>query len=288
MPACLFVPPGCRGLCWTRRCSISRKGQGPIVERGVTVTGLAANPEEVRVEAGERRYTASAAVLATGKHNLRGWPRDPGTVTAFKMQFALTPAARTDLLRRVQLVLFEGGYIGASMVEGDVATICWQLDTDALQRIGADWRRQLDGISAHSARLGDLLVGARPVTPRAAAVSGLPFGYVRRSAIGERVYAIGDQLAVIPAFTGDGTSIALASGIRAARAFLAGESAGDFQKAFAQSLKRQFALAKAVSRLFRFGPTRRLAIGTMTLLPAVASRLAGATRLNLLARPTAS
>jgi len=261
---------------------------GASVERGIAVTGLTAKPGEVTVEAGERRYAALAAALATGKHNLRGWPRDPGAVTAFKMQFALTSAARSDLGRRVQLVLFEGGYIGASMTEGDLATICWQLGADALKRFGPDWRRQLDAIAACSPRLGDLLAGATPASGRAAAVSGLPFGYIRRSVIGNSVYPTGDQLAVIPAFTGDGTSIALASGIRAARAVLQGEGAGEFQKDFAGCLKRQFALAKAVSVLFRSGPTRRLAIGTMALLPAVASQLARATRLNLLARPAVS
>jgi flavin-dependent dehydrogenase len=253
---------------------------GAVIERGVGVTGLVPGPGGVVVEAGASRYSAAAVCLATGKHNVRGWARSAGTVTAFKMQFALTPAAGADLCGRVQLVLFDGGYAGASMVEGDLATVCWQLDADALRRFGSDWRGQLDRISAGSALLGDLLVGSKPATSRPAAIAGLPFGYVRRSAIGPAVYPAGDQLAVIPAFTGDGTSIALASGIGAARALLTGEGAGAFQARFASSLRRQFALAKAVSALFRARPTRHAAVGAMMLLPAVASTLARATRLS--------
>lgn len=253
---------------------------GAVIERGVGVTGLIPGPPGVVVEAGGMRCAASAVCLATGKHNVRGWPRSAGAVTAFKMQFALTPAARADLCGRVQLVLFDGGYAGASMVEGDLATVCWQLDADALERVGSDWRGQLDVISAHSAMLGDLLAGARPVTQRPAAIAGLPFGYVRRSAIGPSVYAAGDQLAVIPAFTGDGTSIALASGIGAAHAILAGEGADAFQARFASSLRRQFALAKTVSALFRAWPTRHAAVGAMALFPAIATSLARATRLG--------
>jgi flavin-dependent dehydrogenase len=256
------------------------EGAGAVVERGAVVTGLARGSGVVLVEAGGTKYVASAVCLATGKHNLRGWPRTLGTVIAFKMQFALLPAASAELRGRVQLALFNGGYAGASMVEGDLATLCWQLDADALARIGSDWRGQLDAMSAHSEMLGDLLVGARPVTQRPAAIAGLPFGYVRRPAISPAVYAAGDQLAVIPAFTGDGTSIALASGIGAARAIMAGEPADAFQARFASSLRRQFAVARTVSALFRTWPTRHAAVGAMALLPAIATSLARATRLG--------
>jgi flavin-dependent dehydrogenase len=258
------------------------KQAGAAVERGAVVTRLAATPSGAEVEAGGKKRAVPAVCLASGKHNLRGWPRDPGGVTAFKVQLALTPAASADLRGRVQLVLFDGGYVGASLVERDVATVCWQLDASALARLGSDWRGQLDGISAGSDVLGDLVAGAKPVTARPAAIAGLPFGYIRRRAIGPAVYAAGDQLAVIPAFTGDGTSIALASGIRAARAVLAGESAAGFQAGFARSLRRQFGLAGAVSALFRARPMRHAAVGTMAMLPAVASVLAGATRLKAL------
>lgn len=253
---------------------------GASVERGVAVTRLASDGGGIRIEAGGKAFLAPAACLSTGKHNLRGWPRDHGAVTAFKIQFALSPAATASLRGRVQLVLFEGGYAGASLVEGDMATICWQLDAKALKRLGTDWRAQLEAIAARSPQHGDLLAGARPLTPRPAAIAALPFGYRRRDAVGPAVYAAGDQLAVIPAFTGDGTSIALASGIGAARAVLAGVPAGAFQATFTGALRRQFALAKAVTAVFGAGPTRRGAVAAMSILPGLAPAFARATRLG--------
>jgi hypothetical protein len=228
-------------------------------------------------------FEASQVALATGKHNLRGWPRAPGAVSGFKIQFALGAAARADLAGRVHLTLFDGGYVGACLVEGDLATICWQIDTETLKRVGPDWRGQLDAFSRQSPRLGDLLAGARPASERPATISNLPFGYVRRAPIAPGVFPIGDQVAVIPAFTGDGTSIALASGIGAARAVLAGESAVAFQQRFAAALGRQFTLARVVNATLRARATRRLTVAAVGALPQLATALARATRLSALA-----
>ncbi|MCB1503046.1 MAG: FAD-dependent monooxygenase [Bauldia sp.] len=254
---------------------------GAIIERGVTVGGLAPDGDgHVVVEAGGRRFRAPAVALATGKHNLRGWPRDQGSVTAFKMQFELGAAARADLAGRVRMVLFDGGYLGACLVEGDRATLCWQLDRAALSRFGADWRGQLDGIAAGSNLLGDLLLGAVPLSGRPAAVAGLPFGYLRSGGIARGVYPIGDQLAVIPPFTGDGTSIALASGIQAAQAVADGIPAMAFQHAFIRGLRRQFFVARSVAAVFRSARLRQVAVGALDMLPAAGSMIARGTRLG--------
>ena len=258
---------------------------GAEVVRGVTVTSLRPEASGVVVATDGESYAAPSVALATGKHNLRGWPRDAGAVTGFKIEFGLSPAARTDLTGQVQLTLFDGGYIGACLVEGDLATICWQIDTAALKRIGSDWRAQWADFARQSSVLGDLLQGARPATPRPVAVSNLPFGYIRRAPIAAGIFPIGDQIAVIPAFTGDGTSIALASGIRAAHAVLAGESAAVFQNKFAAGLGRQFFLARTVSAMFRARPLRGLSVGAVRTLPALATMLARATRLTAVARP---
>ena len=230
-------------------------------------------------------HRASVAVLATGKHNLRGWPRVPGAVTAFEIQFAPSAAARSELAGRVRLTLFDGGYIGACMVEENRLTICWQIDTDALDRIGPGWQTQLANFSRGSPWLGDLLAGAIPLSERPAAVSNLPFGYRRRVAVAPNVFAVGDQLAVIPAFTGDGTSIALASGISAARYVLSNEGATAFQERFAGALSGQFMLARALNAALQARTTRRLTIGAVRAMPLLATLLARATRLSAVARP---
>ncbi len=256
---------------------------GAEVVRGVSVTAMRVDDGVASVTTDGAGHAARHLALATGKHNLRGWPRTPGAVSGFKIQLGLGTAARADLAGRVYLTLFDGGYVGACLVEGDLATLCWQIDTEALKRIGPDWRAQLDAFSRQSPGLGDLLAGAKPASEKPATISNLPFGYVRREGIAPGVFPVGDQMAVIPAFTGDGTSIALASGISAARAVLAGETATVFQQRFAGALSRQFALARVVNATLRARATRRLTVAAVRALPQLATTLARATRLSVLA-----
>ena len=83
----------------------------------------------------------------------------------------------------MQLVSYRGGYIGACNVEDGAATICWLLDERAMRELGPDWRVQLDHIARQSSAIGDLLAGARFLSAKPAAVSAIPYGYVRHAAI---------------------------------------------------------------------------------------------------------
>lgn len=258
---------------------------GAEVVRGVSVTGLAGSEGCITATTESGSHSAAHVALASGKHNVRGWPRPPGAVTGFKIQMEPEAGARAELAGRVHLTLFDGGYIGACVVEGGLVTLCWQIDTVALQRLGSDWRGHLEAFRRQSPWLGDLLAGAKFASSRPATVSNLPFGYVRNRPILPGALPVGDQLAVIPAFTGDGTSIALASGIGAARAVLAGEPAAAFQGRFARALAGQFALARTVNAALRSRATRRLSVGMVGAFPALATLLARATRLTAVARP---
>ena len=94
------------------------------------------------------------------------------------------------------------------------------------------------------------------------------------------IFPVGDQLAVIPSFTGDGMSIALFSGIAAAQAVLAGESAEDFQSRMIARLAPQFRWASMVNVLFETGRLHALTVGTAKLLPRLVTWLAQSTRLT--------
>jgi menaquinone-9 beta-reductase len=95
----------------------------------------------------------------------------------------------------------------------------------ALQKIGTSWSEQAQHFSRQSEILGDLLQGARPEWDKPVAVAAIPYGYLRHQAIAPNIFPVGDQLAVIASFTGDGMTIALYSGIAAAQAVLAGDNA---------------------------------------------------------------
>jgi len=82
-------------------------------------------PAEGRVtlRAGSRKFAARAVALATGKHALRQFPRPPSDIVALKLQLRLAPGALTALENVVQLVMINGGYVGALIVEDRLVTI---------------------------------------------------------------------------------------------------------------------------------------------------------------------
>jgi glycine/D-amino acid oxidase-like deaminating enzyme len=253
---------------------------GAEVMRGEAVTALAADGKKVCVRAGAKTFRSGCAALATGKHNLKGWPREPGAMTAFKVQLSLTPHAARALGGIVQIASYRGGYIGACTVEDGDATICWLMDPRRMREIGPDWRAHLDFISQQSSAVGDLLLGARFLSARPGAVSGIPYGYKRRAAIAPGVYPVGDQLCVIPSFTGDGTSLALSSGVAAAQAVLNGKPAGAFQRAFLARTRAQFIWARGLDATFKSELSRTLGVAAIAALPPLAGIVANLTRLK--------
>ena len=251
---------------------------GAEILRGESVAGLEPDGGHVVVRAGRRVLRARSVALATGKHNVRGWPRARASMTAFKIQLVPTPAAQRQLSDVVQLAGYRGGYIGACLVEDGSATICWLADEDFMNKTAGDWSRQLASISRQSPFLGDLLAGSKFVAAEPAAIAAIPFGYERQETIAPNVYPVGDQLAVIPSITGDGTSLALASGLRAARAIVAGEAADAYQRASLARTRAQFRWARTVHSISRNRPMRALGLGAVALAPRLASLLAELTR----------
>jgi flavin-dependent dehydrogenase len=275
-----FAAAGLSRLALDEALLRAAQAAGAEVIRGEAATSLAAEGKTVRVRAGAKAFHAECAALATGKHNLRGWPRDPGAMTAFKIQLSLAPDAARALGGIVQLASYRGGYIGACIVEDGSATICWLMDARAMREVGPGWRAHLDYIARQSSAVGDLLAGARFLSARPAAVSGIPYGYRRRAAIAPTVFPVGDQIAVIPSFTGDGTSLALSSGVAAAKAVLSGKPAGAFQRAFLAQTRAQFLWARGLDAAFKSELSRTVSIAAIAALPPLAGLAANLTRLK--------
>jgi len=275
-----FAAAGLTRLALDEALLAKAQAAGVEVLRGEGASALEPDGGHVRVRVGAKVLRARCAALATGKHNVRGFPRGPGAMTAYKIQFVPTRAASRALDNAVQLVSYRGGYIGACKVEDGQVTICWLMDPPALRELGSDWRAHLDRLARQSPALGDLLSGARFVSVRPATVSAIPYGYVRRAVIAPNVLPLGDQLCVIPSFTGDGTSLALSSGLEAARTILSGETAVEFQRAFAQRIRAQLFWAQTVDASFKWGATRGLGVGAVAALPSLARHIARATRVR--------
>jgi flavin-dependent dehydrogenase len=253
---------------------------GARVVRGVRATGIAADAGGVAVTADGRAWRAAAVALATGKRSLRGFGAPPGSMVGFKLHLD-APAAAALLAEVVQLTFYKGGYVGACLIEEGILSLAWVMQERLVRAVGTDWNAQRAFLQRQSALLGAVLDRARPVFAKPLAIAAIPYGFLRSRSIAPEVFAVGDQLAVIPSFTGDGMAIALYSGLAAARAVLQGENAAQCQRHLVAPLRRQFRLAGGVGWLLDIGAASPAILGAAHLLPSLVTRLADATRLSM-------
>jgi len=225
---------------------------GATVLRGRSVQSLARVGEGWRARLDDAaEVTAEAAMLATGKHDLHGHARTQGRqpgLVGLKMYFQLASVQTHALAGRVELIVYRGGYAGLQPVEGGAANLCCLIDSVELRRLGG-WGGLLAAMQEQSPDLRERLTGATLLLEKPLAIAPIPYGYMRGAkAIEPGLWALGDQAAVIPSFTGDGMSIALHSGCLAAAMYLEGATAEQFQQRLHAELRRQVALATVVSR----------------------------------------
>ncbi len=223
------------------------KAAGVRVECGRSVESLTRTPAgnwQARLDNGVVRE-ASTAFLATGKHDMRSFPRpdDPQRWVAFKMYYRLSPNQAADLDNASELMLYPGGYGGIQPVEGGIANLCWVVQQKYLARAGNRWDKFLLQMQKDCPHLAMRLEGAEPLLAKPITVARIPYGFVR-STTEDGLYCIGDQAAVIPSFTGDGISVALHTARCAVAAFLADEPAPLFQARLRTSLLPQMRLAE--------------------------------------------
>jgi flavin-dependent dehydrogenase len=242
-------------------------GAGAQVIRGAAVTKLEYEQKSAIVHTTTQQFSASHIALATGKHNLRGLPRPQAPTVAFKMQLSVTPAVAAMLEDLVQLAMFPGGYAGVCLVEGGIATICWVVDRDVTGEAAVAWDAHAAFLAQRSDFFASLLGGATPLWDKPVAVAAIPYGFLRREVISDAIYPLGDQLVVIPSYTGDGTSIALHTGIAAAHAVLGGQSAGEFQAETIAKLKPQIAWAKVANVAFVNATAQRVTAAVARVVP---------------------
>jgi flavin-dependent dehydrogenase len=258
---------------------------GAQIMRGTAVTRLEYDPQSIVVHTAAGEWPASHVVLATGKHNLRGLPRPQAPNIALKMQLRPSAAATARLDQLVHLSMFRGGYAGVCLVEDGIATVCWVVERAALDEASVTWSAHAKFLSQRSAFFAAILDGATPLWDKPVAVAAIPYGFLRGETVANAIYPVGDQLVVIPSYTGDGTSIAMHTGVMAAQAVLGGQSAGVFQAAAIARLRPQIAWAKLANVAFVNTAAQRVTAAVSRLmpwaLPQVAAFIANRTRMRV-------
>jgi menaquinone-9 beta-reductase len=229
---------------------------------------------------GAQVVSASAAFLATGKHDVLRRARPKGKqpdLVAFKMYWRLMPEQAAALEGHVELMLYRGGYAGLQPVEEGAVNLCCLVERAELQRMGGRWENLLAAMQRDCGLLRERLQGAEPLLEKPLAISSIPYGYVRDASDG--LWALGDQAAVIPSFTGDGMSIALHSGCLAAEMYLRGERVEQFQEQLQGELSRQVAVATRLSQGLVWRPSRSALMAAVRVWPGVLGLVARGTRI---------
>jgi flavin-dependent dehydrogenase len=249
----LEAPLDFRGVSVSRRVLdddlLARAGQaGAEVRRGVRVKGATRTGRgwDVQIDGGPA-IRARHLFLATGKHDLRGWPR-PATrhkgLVGFKAYWQL-PSNRT-VSDAVELHLFPGGYAGFQPASSGRANLCLVVRANDFAALGGRWDDLLGHLLRHCPGLREQLAQGTICDARPLAIAAVPYGMVLEQ--GREVWRLGDQAVVIPSFTGEGMSIALHSARLAASCFASGETAEQFQRRLARALAGQVRRSTAISR----------------------------------------
>ncbi len=254
---------------------------GATVLRGRRARALDPHGDGHRVRLDDdTRLHAREAVLATGKHDLRGWRRPPGRqddLVGFKLHVRLDPEQRRALDGHVELALFRGGYAGLQLVSDLQATLCLLVRRRRLAVLGGSWDALLRAVGDDVPLLRQRLSGAEALQPRPLTITAIPYGLV--AAADDGVWRLGDQAAVIPSFTGDGMSIALHSAALCDVLLDAGARPPVLAAAMRRDVSGQVRGATLLSRAAVHRPVQHAVVAAALLLPALAARVAAATRI---------
>ncbi len=253
---------------------------GCNVRRGACVERLEATRDgwSVRLRSGETIRTKTV-FLATGKHDVNAWERGEATqpdLVGFKMHWKLVKAQSEFLRGIMELFLFRGGYGGLSMIEGGTANLSLVVLRNTLRLLGG-WTELLQSIRNEVPALRERLHDGSPCWQKPLAISPIPYGHLGGPADG--VWRVGDQVAVIPSFTGDGMSIALHSAILATDMYLNGKGADDYMRCLTDQLRPGMRFATGLSRAMVTPAGRTIAPFLFSIVPSAMSRIALSTRI---------
>ncbi len=256
---------------------------GARIRRGISVQQVSRDGTDWTVRCdGGATIRCRHLVLATGKWGLRGIAdaRDASLV-GLKMHLRLAREAQRALQGRVELALLEGGYAGLELVEEGTANLCLVLPRAAVARLAPGWRPLHAYLGAALPHLGERLAGAAALWDKPLAVVCPAAGHLHRDE--EGAYRIGDRLAHIPPFTGDGLAIALGSAALATGHIRQGRSPADYLTAARRLTGRPIRIASTLSSLAAHRGGRALLMGAAALAPGIIGALTRATRLPLAA-----
>ncbi len=214
------IPGGALGISRNRLdaiCLDEAYRQGAHIVRGHTVKMVDQVGKQILVcRSDDRIDRARFVVVACGRSSrlvnmLQGFQPDiDSPYVAFKAHYR-----GLDLGKMIEMFPVRGGYCGMSMVEGELVNMCWIADKRLLQEAGGDPRMMLELMGKQNTELESRCHKLDRVDPAFCAASQLTFR--PRMPVAGQIFFAGDSAGMIAPLCGDGMSMAIQSGIMAAR-----------------------------------------------------------------------
>lgn len=261
------------------------RAAGVDVQEGVYVRDIQRSVDGFVLRTESESLPARTLVLATGKHALaRFHPRTPASgpkVVGWKMNFHnLGRSLQEALAETLGLFFFEGGYGGISIVGQDTATVSLLVQPKILQSSGTDSLALLETLAPQLPLLRLVLAESTPIWPRPKTVANVPYGHCDADAPAG-LFAVGDQFAVLPSFTGTGISFAMASGVLAGKHIAASPYAVGsalYAREARTMARKVLRRALPLHRLLQHAAFSKVAMAALGLLPALLPIIARSTR----------
>jgi hypothetical protein len=228
-------------------------------------------------------FSCRRLVLATGKWPLRGIvDRRDASMVGLKMHVKLPATQMRALAGCVELFLLDRGYVGLEAIEDGIANICLILPRTKIARLGRGWSGLLDFFAVAAPVLAERLSFGTDLLGKPVAVVCPAGGYFwgAGSELGSGLYPVGDRLAHIPPFAGDGLAIALSSAAIAVRHILRGSSSSAYMAHARVRIARAVQVAAVVSRLTDSGIGRSALVRAAVHAPALLNVVARLTRIS--------
>lgn len=254
---------------------------GAEVHRGAAVRALSmrGGTWRARLSTGAE-MEANAAFIATGKHDLRSWPRPSGLQSdLIGLGLHWHPGAGGPILNSgsEELILFPGGYAGLAPVEDGGVNLCLLVRRRPFAALGRRWQAVVESVATASPTLAGLLASVPTGHRQPLAIGAVPFGHLQRR--NSPAWHLGDQAAVVPSFTGMGISLALHSSFRATDVFLNGGGPADYHRLLVRDASWLVYPATALSILLVRPKVQAALAGAAPCMPWLMRSCASATRL---------
>jgi len=271
----------------------SARAEGASVYTGVTVAGISDIGDDrfvtLSAKDGGELVRARAVIAAWGRHPLRSYDRAKTEPSSGETYMGIkTHYSTIDTDEAVDLYFFRDGYIGLAPIEGGRLNAAAIITPSAYRRYGSmnAVAHILDEASARIPLLRRRLEKAEQVPGTQAAAA--PVRTRAKPSGWNGLPCVGDAMAAIPPFCGDGMAMALRSAelcVPMADAYLHGLSTYEqWEETYTAQIREEFAgplrWGGWLERLLTRPALASLALRAGAVMPGIAERLVRATRLR--------